>query len=58
MGFATIMARARAMMSAANLTLEVRYRVVNECILMATILDGLTVTVIDGITATRFEIRA
>ena len=56
-GFATIMARDRAMMSAANFTLKVRYRVVNECILMATILDGLTVTVIDGIAATRLEHR-
>lgn len=54
-GFATIMARVRAMLSAANLQIEVRYRVVNECIMMATILDGLTVVDIEGKKATRYE---
>ena len=55
LGFTTIAAGARAMMHAANVPLEQRYKLVKEAIKTKTLLDGLTVITIDGKADTRYK---
>ena len=55
LGFATLWARARAMMIQAGVPLETRYLVCKECIATVTLLDGLVQITINGKTMTRFE---
>ena len=52
--FQTILCRGRAMMAHANMPMDIRYRVFRECMITATLLDGLTVIELGGITATRY----
>ena len=54
-GFATIMIKARAMMASANIPIATRYRMINEVLKTATLLDGLVVKTIKERTATRCE---
>ena len=52
--FQTILCQGRAMMAHANMPMDIRYRVFQECMITATLLDGLTVIELGGITATRY----
>ena len=54
LAFATIANKGRAMMHAANLSLEMRYRVHREAFQTATLLDGLVPVEINGRVASRF----
>ena len=55
LGFATLWARARAMMIQAGVPLQTRYLVCKECIATVTLLDGLVQIKINGKTMTRYE---
>jgi hypothetical protein len=53
-GFPVIPAKARAMMSDANVPMSLKYLVFREALMTATLLDGLVVLEIDGKAATRY----
>ncbi len=55
LAFASIANKGRALMSAANIPMSVRYKVWIKAFEHATALDGLIVTTIDGKNATRYE---
>lgn len=55
LGFATISGRSRAMLSAARIPLELRYKVSKEALRTATMLDGLAIIDIDGRKKSRYE---
>lgn len=55
LAFASIANKGRALMSAANIPMSVRYKVWVKAFDHATALDGLIVVTIDGLTATRYE---
>ena len=54
-GFPVIAAKAKAMMTAANVPMRERYLLFREAINTATMLDGLVVECIDGKEATRYK---
>ena len=53
--FRTIANKGRALMTAANLPEELRFRLFAEAFQAATLLDGLMVVTVDGATKTRYE---
>ena len=55
LAFASLANKGRALLSAANIPMSVRYKVWVKAFEHATALDGLIVVTIDGKTATRFE---
>jgi hypothetical protein len=55
LAFATLANKGRAMMYAANLTLELRYRLYREAFQTATLLDGLLPVEINGVVKSRYN---
>ena len=55
LGFATLASKGRAMMYAANLPLEIRFRLYREAFQTATLLDGLQPVEINGVTKSRYN---
>jgi hypothetical protein len=55
LGFASLANKGRAMMAAANIPMQIRYKIYREALKTATVLDGLMVVEIDGMTASRYK---
>lgn len=55
LGFTTLAKGARAMMHAANVPPDIRYKLIKEAVKAKTLVDGLAAVTINGVTKTRYE---